>query len=264
MAEEEKVETETTEKKTDAQTEESEEKSKETEEEEGAKSEDGSEDKSKEKEPSQNTEYWKKIAQENQEAKDKAEKALAAKRFKKSEAKRKGEAEEEIEADEEEESEEDKPITRADLETMLAKERASVEKRVLAGETLRVARSLAESDEEASAIVAIYNNRIFPENLSHEQKVTEAFYIAHGPRLTGKILELRRSLNSKATKKSSGSENAHQDAPKAGEPKISPQDKAEYDRVGFKWTGKVWEKKTSDGRVLIKDPKTGKVSRLKK
>ena len=264
MTDEEKKETTPSDKeKVDAQAEESKEKSKEDEEEEGAKSEDGSEDKSEE-EPSQDADYWKKIAQENQDAREKAEKALAGKRFKKSEAKRKGEAEEEVDADEEEESEEDKPMTRAEFNVALAQERALVEKRVLAGETLRIARSLSESEEETSAIVAIYNNRIFPENLTHEQKVIESFYIAHGPRLTGKILELRRSLNSKTTKKTSGSENVHHDAPKAGEPKLSSQDKAEYDRLGFKWTGKQWEKKTSDGRVLIKDPKTGKVTRFKK
>src|SRR3990167_6332962 len=216
-----------------------------------------SEESGKDEDLSKSPDYWKKIAQEEQEKREKAETALAGKRFKKSEARRKGDDAEDAE-EEDEENDEEKPLTRTEFDAALRKERASIEQKVLAGETLRIARTLAESEDEASAIVAIYNGRVFPEHLTHEQKVTEAFYIAHGPRLSGKILELRRSLQSKATKKQSGSENVHRDAPHAGEPKISPQDKAEYDRLGYKWNGKQWEKKSAGGRVLIKDPKTGK------
>lgn len=208
-----------------------------------------------EKEPSQDE--WKKLAQQEKERADKAQKALAEARYKKSEARRKQADDETVEEPEEEE---DKPLTASQLEKILARERAETEKKVLASRTVEIARDLAESDDEAEAIVAIYNNTIFDENLSHEEKVRRSFYIAHGPRLTAKILELRRSLRSKETKKKGSSEDTHRDGPKQGEPKLSAQDKAEYERMGFKWSGKRFEKKLSNGKFLVKNPKSGKVT----
>ena len=111
---------------------------------------------------------------------------------------------------------------------------------------------MAASDDEAEAIVEIFNSHIFPESLSHEEKVKRAFYIAHGPRLTAKLSELRRSLKSKDTKGKSGSENTHRDAPKGSEPKLSGQDKGAMESAGFKWTGKRFEKKLPGGKVMVK------------
>jgi len=212
-------------------------------------SEDSTESDKDEGEHSQDAEYWKKIAQTEQTAKEKAESALAQKRFKKSEAKRQGE---EVEEEAEDEDEEEKPLTRAEFDAALRKERASIEQTVLAGETLRIARGLSASNEEAAAIVAIYNGRVFPEYLTHEQKVTEAFYLAQGPRLTGKILELRRSLQSKNTKKQSGSENVHRDAPKGNFPKMSAQDRNLLQSSGFSWDGNRFVKKLPGGKILVK------------
>ena len=260
MAKEEKEETETSEsekdqKKTDetkdtAETKDTSTEDTSTEESEETKDTEGSED----KEPSQAD--WRTIAQEEREAREKAEKALATKRFKAAHPKKDEEAEE-VPEDQGEEGEE-KPLTASRLEAILQRERETTRKEVMAGETKRIARELAASDEEAEAIVEIFNSHIFPETLPHEEKVKRAFYIAHGPRLTAKIMELRRSLQSRETKGKSGAENVHRDQFRGTEPKIAPLDKAEIQRLGFKWDGKRYSKKLRSGKTLVKDSKTGK------
>lgn len=256
MADEKKVETDTTEKKTDA-TKESEETKEPTEQEETKESEETEEaDKEDEQEPSQD---WKKIAQEHREARERAETKLNLTREKARERIKAKELKGEEETIEEEE---DKPLTASQLERILAKERDMVRKEVLASETKRIARELAASDEEAEAIVEIFNGHSFPEHLSHEDKVRQAMYIAHGPHLMGKIMELRRSLKSKDTKKSGGSENTHRDAPKGSEPKLSGQDKTVVAEGGWKWDGKRYTKKMPNGKTLVKNSLKDKPSFL--
>jgi len=243
MADEKKVETETTEKKTDekGETETPEEKKTDETEETDEEPEESEEGK---KEPSQD---WKKIAQEEREAREKAERALASDRYKSRHKK------DETDDADEEESEEEKPgLTEEQLRKILREERDATRKEVLAGRTKEIARELAESDDEADAIVEIFNNRSFPETLTHEQKVREAFFIAHGPRLTAKILELRRSLKSKDTKGRSGNENTYRDAPKGSEPKLSGADKESLKSAGFTWDGKRYTKKLPGGKIMVK------------
>lgn len=256
MAEEEKKEeTETSKSKQDETKTDETEETKEIEEtsgEEESEDTEGSEESEEgEKEPSQ--EDWKKIAQDERDRREKAEKALARDRYKMKHPSKEEESEEEEEMEEGK-----KPLTASQLETILARERETNRKEALAGETKRIARELAASDDEAEAIVEIFNSHGFPESLSHEEKVKRAFYIAHGPRLTGKIMELRRALRSKETKSKSSAENVHRDAAKGGEPKLAPLDKAEMSRLGFKWDGKRYSKKLASGKLLVKDLKTKK------
>ena len=224
--------------------------------EDGSGDSDESDDDSNEDADSKNLDDWKKIAQDERDRRKKAEKALAQNRYK---GKRR-ESDDSDDADDSDGEDAGKTaLTGEQLRKILQEEREATRKEVLSGRTKEIARELANSDEEADAIVEIFNNRSFPDYLSHEEKVREAYFIAHGPRLLAKRDELRRSLKSKDTASKGGNENAHRDAPRAGEPKLEPQDRAEFGRLGFKWDGKRYSKKLSNGKTLVKDPKTKKV-----
>src|SRR3990167_4018248 len=201
------------------------------------------------KEDSQNL-NWKKIAEDERLRREKAERALTEQRL----ASKKDKTDDE----KDETDDEDKPLTGNELRSILQEERKITQREFLYSRIREIARSLAASDDEADAVVAIFNNRSFPETLSLDEQVKEAFYIAHGPRLTAKILELRRSLRGKEGTKKSGAEDAHRDEPKGNEPKLSPQDKAELERLGFVWDGKQYSKKLSGGKTLVRDWKTKK------
>lgn len=239
----------------DETTEETEDQSEESEgesEEESNESEDSDEDS---KEDANSDVDWKKVADEETDRRTKAEKALADKRYKSKHTKSRQDDSEDADT---EDPEEEKPLTQSELERILARERQETTKVVLTGRVKEIAASLSESDEEASAIVAIFNNRSFPESMSIEDQVREAYYIAHGPRLVAKQSELRRSLRSKETKKPTGSENAHRDETKASPKGIDPQTKGELARLGFKWDGKNYSKKLAGGKTLVRDPKLKK------
>ncbi len=186
---------------------------------------------------------WKKVADEEREAREKAEKALAGDRFKKSEAKRK---------DPKPEEKSDSGATTAQIAKMLDERDAKIRKETMSSEVKKIAKELAGSDDEAGAIVEIYNNRTFPSGLSLERQLQEAYAIAHMPRVLAKNEELRRSLRSKDTKKSGSNENTHRDVPKGKEPELSPQDKLVIQKAGWKWEGKQYMKKLPNGKVLGK------------
>lgn len=190
---------------------------------------------------------WKQIAEDERQRRFKAEKALAEDRYA-----RRHELEETTF-----DQTESQPLTELQLRKILREEREATEKRFMGRDTERLAREIASSDEEASAIVEIYNSRSFPEYLTHEEKVKEAYYIAHGPRLFAKQDELKRSLRSKQTTKTASNENTHRDAPQAGA-KVNPEVQSELNRLGFKWDGKRFSKKLANGKTLVRDPKTNK------
>lgn len=190
---------------------------------------------------------WKQIAEDERQRRFKAEKALAEDRYA-----RRHELEETTF-----DQTESQPLTELQLRKILREEREATEKRFMGRDTERLAKELAGSDEEAMAIVEIYNNRSFPEYLTHEEKIREAYYIAHGPRLLAKQDELKRSLRSKQTTKTAGSENTHRDAPQTGA-KVNPEVQQELNRLGFKWDGKRFSKKLANGKTLVRDPKTNK------
>ena len=225
----------------------------ETESETEEETEEETEGETEEETESEKEEDWKKIAEDERLKREKAEKALATKRFY---AKRKDTKEDE---DEDDDDNENKALTASELRAILAEDRRENQKEFLSSRVKEVAKSLADSDDEANAITAIFNNRIFPASMTLEEQVKEAYFIAHGPRLLAKRDELRRSLRGKDGKKKSGAEDTHRDQSQVGEPKISPQDKAEFNRLGFKWDGKNYSKKLANGKFLIKDWKTKKV-----
>lgn len=198
---------------------------------------------------------WKKTAQDEREAREKAEKKLAERRFKKT--RKKNESGDEGEEGEEDDQD-DGTLTRAEVENLIRESNDATRREVVSGRVSEIARDLAESEDEADAIAAIWGNRSFPEGMALEKQVREAFFIAHGPRLMGKIEELRRTNRSSRNTGRSGSENTYHDDKNKKEPKGSAQDKAEMQRLGFTWDGKRYTKQLSNGKTLVKDPKTNK------
>lgn len=190
---------------------------------------------------------WKAVAQENEDAADKSNQALARYRKGDKNFKKKMKAGKEEEESEEDTETKEKPLTRDEFESILDRRDARIRKESLGSEVKKIARAMAKSDDEASAIVAIYNARSFPENLSLEEQVQEAHSIAHGPRYRAKIDEFRRALSGQDSAGSSGDENTHRDMPKGKEPSMSPQDRESLKRRGYKWTGKRFEKLVKSG-----------------
>ncbi len=176
----------------------------------------------------------------------------AKKRFKDSEKKK-------AESDE---GDDDKPLTRKDLADFAA----GIRKETNAERAFEVARKMAGSDKEAELIVAKWNNRTFPKNLTLEEQITEAFVITHHKKLIGERNEALRGLKGKkGIKKDVAS--SHQDGNKNNaEPKLPPADAAAIRASGFSWNNvaKRYEKKLANGRLLVRDPKTKQVRLLAK
>lgn len=193
---------------------------------------------------------YKAIAEQEREARAKAEKALAEKAFKFREEKRKVE-EEEIDEDE------DKPLTRKEFLRLQQEQRQQDQKIFLSSQARSIAASMADSEDEVEAIVEVFNNRTFPIHLSLEQQVREARAIVHLPKLEATNSELKRALKSKGTASKDGA-SAYRDPMPGSAPKISAQDAGSYKKAGFVFDtkDKLWKKKLPTGKYLIKDPRT--------
>ena len=195
------------------------------------------------------------------EAREKAEKALADKRFKDAEKKRKeggGEGNDDAEDD-------DKPLTAKELQNILAKEREITQKDLQVTRISDIARKLAGSDAEASLIVEVHKNRSFPSHLTLEEQVEEAYVIANRKKIMGQNSELKRALKGKdgIVTNSAGT---HQDVPKGGEPTLSGADAQAIKVAGMVWNGvsRQYEKKLSNGSLLIRDSRTKQTRLIRK
>lgn len=144
----------------------------------------------------------------------------------------------------------DKPLTRKELDAILSQERKiNFEIRAM-----QIARGLSTSDKEAMLIVEKWKNRTFPHTLSLDEQIEEAYAITHRKRLIGERNEALRALKSRPGVNSDAA-SSHRDEPVAGEPKMSPQDRMALTAAGFAWNGKGrrWEKRLSNGNLLIRD-----------
>ncbi len=233
MADETKVETETTE-KTDAEPVEEE-----------------KTDEAKEPESSQ-IDYEAELAKER-EARIKAEKAAADLAFKKRKEKRE-------EPEESSDDDEEKPLTRKDIDQLLESNRQATLKQLQEREIQEIARDMSESDAEANLIVEIHRNRTFPSNLSLQEQLEESYAIANRKKVFPKIAELKRALKGKENANANPA-TAHRDAPGADEPKVLSQDAQAIKSAGMVWDGKLrlYKKALAGGKkYLYFDPKSKK------
>ncbi len=152
---------------------------------------------------------------------------------------------------------EDKPITRKDLDAILAQKTQQIRKETYSERIVEIASGLASSDAEAKLIVAIINNRQWPESLTLKEIGEEAYAIANRKRLLSQNSELARALRSKETA-SKETATTFRDGQPGSAPKMSSADAESYKRAGFVYDGKdrLWKKKMPNGKTLAKDPKT--------
>lgn len=193
------------------------------------------------------------IALAEKQAREKAEKALADKRFKDAERKRKAQED----GDDIDEDDEDKPVTGKELQRILDENTQRTTKLLMGGQIKDIANSLADSPEEAEAIIEIHANRSFPAHLSLQEQLEEAHAIANRKKLVSTNSELKRALKSKGTV-SKDSAGTHRDPMSGTAPKMSPNDVASYKRAGFTYDtrDRLWKKKLPTGKFLVKDPIT--------
>jgi hypothetical protein len=191
------------------------------------------------------------------ERREKAEAALAEKRFKASERKRKGEVvDDEPPADDEDE---DRPLTKKDLASILETERQATIRETQAGRIESIAKELTENPKEAELIVEIHKNRTWPSSIPLREQLEEAHAIANRKRLQSKNKELARAVASKdGVSKDIGG--GHRDPLPGSAPKMSSSDEASYKRAGFEYDSakKLWKKKLPTGKFLYKDARTKK------
>ncbi len=180
---------------------------------------------------------------------DAAEKAAADAAFKLREKRRKEE--------EEGLDDEDKPLTAKELENILQRDRQITRKEIQSEIIFEKAKKLAGSEAEAQLIIEIHKNRTFPESLSLDEQLEEAYAIANRKSLMAKNEELKRALRSKDTI-SDNSVGTHRDSVPLDEPKMSSGDIQAIKAAGFAWDGKsrLYVKKLKSGRTLTYDPKT--------
>lgn len=190
------------------------------------------------------------------ERREKAEAALAEKRFKASERKRKGEVEDEETPDDEDD---DRPLTKRDLGSILESTRQATLRETQAERIDSIARELTANPKEAELIVEIHKNRTWPSSIPLKEQLEEAHAIANRKRLQSKNKELARAVASKdGVSKDVGG--GYRDPLPGSTPKMSSQDEASYKRAGFGYDSakKLWKKKLPTGKFLYKDARTKK------
>lgn len=202
----------------------------------------------------EDTDYEAELAKERERT-AKAEQAAADKAFKLREAKRKKEDGEDVEGDEE--IDEDEPLTKKQLDKVLSKEREKTRKEMQSETIALKAKKLSRSDAEANLIIEIHKNRSFPENLSLDEQLEEAWAIANRKSFVAKNEELKRALKGKETA-STDVASTHKDTAPIDEPKANANDVEAIKAAGFVWNGKtrMYEKALKGSRVLVYDPKT--------
>lgn len=189
---------------------------------------------------------------------EKAEKALADKRFKDAEKKRKAA---EAAGETPDEDDDDKPVTRKELAAVRQEARREAQQE----RALEIAKGMAESDAEANLIVAKWQNRSFPEGLSLTEQIEEAYAITHRKKLVGERNEALRALKGKQGVNRDVA-SSHQEGAPGKEPKIPAGEEQAIKAAGFAWNSvsRQFEKKLSGGDLLVRDSKTKQTRLIKK
>ena len=218
----------------------------------------------KETEADEDSKQYKALLNKEREARKKAEKATADYAFKLREKARKKDEDYLDEFGDELEEKKEKMMTAGEMRAILAEERELTRKEFSIGEARKIAGMFSSSETEKELILEVYNNRTFPSNLSVEEKIEECHLIANKKKIYGENRELKRALKGKSAVMSSGA-NAHHDTEDSKKPKMSSADSSELARVGFKWnsTANRFEKKLSNGDILIKNNKSSQAQLIK-
>jgi len=203
--------------------------------------------------PSDNIDYAAELERERK-AREAAEKAAADNAFKLREVKRKKEEEND------DDTEDDKPLTAKQFQELLAKERQANQRIIQEARITDIVKKFSDNEDERQLIVEIHKNRTFPDHLSLEEQLEEAYVIANRKKIMGERSELMRALKSKSGVNNNAA-GTHHDAPKS-EPKIPADIKASLTKVGYVYNNvtKQMEKKLKTGKTLVFNLQTRQTS----
>lgn len=149
---------------------------------------------------------------------------------------------------------EEQPLTRKQIEEIMASERAELFRQANESQIETLATSLAESPQEAELIKEVHKNRVFPAGMSLRDQMQEAHAIATYKRTQAKATELARAVQHQQTA-SRNTATTHRDPQTAGAPKLSADMEASLKRAGFVYSGehRRYEKKLPNGKTLVRD-----------
>lgn len=118
-----------------------------------------------------------------------------------------------------------------------------------------LAKQYAKTSEEKELILEVYRNRTFPDHLSLEEAVEEAWIIANKNKLKTERAELLRAVNGRKSASNDFS-TTHQSPLPSSAPKMAGADAQELVRAGYSWnsTNRRYEKKLPNGKTLVKEP----------
>lgn len=154
----------------------------------------------------------------------------------------------------------DKPLTRADLESIQEAATTAALKVANAAAASAVARALATSDKEAQLLVLKWQGRTFSPDMSIQDQMEETYAVVNRKKIIGERNEAMRAVRNRGGANTNGAA-THRDEPAAGEPKLSDADKTAIKSAGFEWDGakRLYKKSLKGGRMfLYRDPKSGR------
>lgn len=188
----------------------------------------------------------------------KPDRKIAKVAFKERDKKRKEGGDEGGEDDEVDDA--DQPLTRREAAVLFESEK----KERQATDALVIARTLTANPKAAQLIVEKWKNRSFPPDLSLSEQLEEAYAITFSKKIIGERNEALRALKGKDNVNKDSS-TTHREAMPGTQIKIAPQDDAAIKAAGFDFnrTAKRYEKKLSNGDILVKEP-AGKTFIVKK
>lgn len=158
------------------------------------------------------------------------------------------------------EDDDDKPMTRREMREFMEQQG----KVALEASAFTLARGMSGSDKEAQLVVEKWKNRTFPAHISLSEQIEEAYAITHRKKLIGERQEALRALKNKGRVNNDGSTTHHSPQRNIKAEKLSSPDTQAIIAAGFTLNSKTrrFEKKLSDGSILVRDPKTKETIRI--
>lgn len=185
--------------------------------------------------------------QMQRERKGKPDPDRAQDAYRKREDKRKGE------------DDEDKPLTKRQLEEILARDRKERREQ----DARAIASTLSKKPKVVELLVEKWKNRTFPENLTLQQQMVEIYGGTYANKLIGEKNEALRALRNKGRVNRDSSSTHRDGQPSKGQPKLPPADLRAIQGMGYKWVSNRWEKQLANGGKLIRDPKTKRTTYIR-
>lgn len=147
-----------------------------------------------------------------------------------------------------------RPVTRKELEDIIAKERQAAYSTAYADRITELSEELGETPQEAELIRTIHANRVFPADMPLRDQLSEAHAIASYKRMQARNGELARAVLSQQTATRSTA-TTHRDPQAAAEPTLAPDVQASLKRAGYTFNSmnRRYEKKLPNGKTLVKE-----------